>query len=104
MSIIISAYTQNAFCEFLLPAVNNTDSKIILKKNIFSFTDDLVLKLEVVNKEWFLKDTDNYFFTKQQGEKTAPIKNGDILTVREAGGNEISLIVRETECSFSVFI
>ncbi len=103
MSIIISAYTQNAFCEFLLPAVNNTDSEIILKKNIFSFTDDLVLKLEVVNKEWFLKDTDNYFFTKQQGEKTAPIKNGDILTVREAGGNEISLIVRETECSFSVF-
>ncbi|MBQ9136711.1 MAG: type VII secretion protein EssC [Lachnospiraceae bacterium] len=103
MSIILSAYVQNAFCEFLLPAVNNTDTQIVLKKNIFAFSEDVILELEVVEKEWFIKDTDNYYCTKQQGETGSPLKNGDIVTVHEAHGNEISIIVRETECSFSVF-
>ena len=55
MSIILSAYVQNAFCEFLLPAVNNTDTQIVLKKNIFAFSEDVILELEVVEKEWFIK-------------------------------------------------
>lgn len=103
MSIVLSAYTANAFCEFLLPAINNTDTEIVLKKNIFSFADDVVLKLEVVNREWFLRDTDRYHFTMQQGQADTPLENGDILTVHEEHGNKISLIVRETECSFYVF-
>ena len=32
MSIVLSAYSQSAYCEFLLPAVNNTDFGIVLKK------------------------------------------------------------------------
>ncbi len=103
MSIVLSAYTQNAFCEFLLPAVNNTDTEIVLKKSVFDFSNDVVLNLEVVDKGWHIKDTDSYYMTIQQGEEGRPLKNGDILTVHEKNGNEISVIVRETECSFSVF-
>ena len=36
MSIVLSVYVPNALCEFLLPAVNNTDTEIVLKKNINS--------------------------------------------------------------------
>lgn len=103
MGIVISAYVQNAFCEFLLPAVNNTDTEIVLKKNIFAFPEDVVLCLEVVNKEWFFKKTDQYYITKQEGAEDTPLKNGDILTVHVNNGNKISLIIRETKTSFSVF-
>ena len=34
MSLVISVYAKEAFCDFLLPAVNNEDTQIILKKNI----------------------------------------------------------------------
>ena len=93
MGIVISAYVQNAFCEFLLPAVNNTDTEIVLKKNIFAFPEDVVLCLEVVNKEWFFKKTDQYYITKQEGAEDSPLKNGDILTVHVNNGNKISLII-----------
>lgn len=102
MSIVLSAYGQNAFCEFLLPAVNNTDTEIILKKEMFGFVEDLILNLEVVDKEWHIKDTEKYMVTKQYGTEGAPLQNGDILTVKADEG-QLSLIVRETECSFSVF-
>lgn len=103
MSIILSAYTQNAFCEFLLPAVNNTDHEILLKRGIFGLTDDVVLKLEIVNKEWFLKNTEAYYYAAQAGQERGALKDGDILTVFERQGAKISLIVRETEHYFSVF-
>lgn len=103
MSIVLSAYTANAFCEFLLPAINNTDAEIVLKKSIFAFSDDVVLKLEVVNREWFLKSTEKYHFTMQNGQADTPLENGDILTVHAENGSKISLIVRDTECSFYVF-
>ena len=82
MSIVLSAYGQNAFCEFLLPAVNNTDTEIILKKEMFGFVEDLILNLEVVDKEWHIKDTEKYMVTKQYGTEGAPLQNGDILTVK----------------------
>ena len=103
MSIVISAYGQNAFCEFLLPAVNNTDTEILLKKSIFAFPQDLILRLEVVEKAWYIKSTEEYTVTKQSGQENGPLVNGDILIVRDSCGNQVSLIVRETEASFSVF-
>lgn len=103
MSIILSAYMKNAFCEFLLPAVNNADTEIVLKKSVYGFREDLVLNLEIVDREWHIKDTDDYYVTMQQGDVKESLQNGDIRVIHEKYGNEITVIVRETECSFSVF-
>lgn len=117
MSIVLSAYVQSAFCEFLLPAVNNADTEIELQKGIFSLQEDVILHLEVADKEWFLRETEKYTFSTQRVEQGAdtksgqgtrsgngmPLKNGDIITVFEKNGGRISLIVRETEVAFSVF-
>lgn len=103
MSIVISAYGQNAFCEFLLPAVNNTDTELVFKKSMFAFSADLVLQLEVVERAWYIKNTEQYAASKQNGDQSAPLEDGDILMVRDVSGNQVSLIVRETEASFSVF-
>ncbi len=103
MSIVISAYAKTAFCEFLLPAVNNTDTGLELRKNIFSLSEDVVLHLEVVEKEWFLRGTGQYTVSGQGGGEGAPLKDGDIFTIHGRNGERVSLIVRETEVAFSVF-
>ncbi|MCM1540547.1 MAG: type VII secretion protein EssC [Blautia sp.] len=103
MSIVISAYAQAAFCEFLLPAVNNADEEIELQKGIFALPEDVILRLEVVEKQWFLRETEQYTFSRQKGEQGGPLRDGDIFNVSEKRGNRISLIVRETEVAFSVF-
>lgn len=104
MSIVLSVYVPNALCEFLLPAVNNTDTEIVLKKNIFAFAEDVVLRMEVVEKKWFLKKSDSYTISAQNGKDISePLRGGDIYTIYEKHGNEISVIVREAEDSFSVF-
>ncbi len=103
MSIVISAYVQAAFCEFLLPAVNNTDTEIELQRGIFGLQEDVILHLEVVDKEWFLRETEQYTFSKQKGRQGASLQDGDIFIIYERHGGKISLIVRETEVAFSVF-
>lgn len=103
MSIVLSAYVQSAFCEFLLPAINNADTEVELQKGIFSLSEDLILHLEVVEKNWFLRKTEQYTVSRKRGNVDSPLQNDDILTVLDQKGNKISLIVRETEVAFSVF-
>ncbi|MDE6642428.1 MAG: type VII secretion protein EssC [Acetatifactor sp.] len=103
MSIVISAYVQTAFCEFLLPAVNNTDTEIELQRGIFNLPEDVILHLEIVEKEWYLRETEQYTLSRQKGEQGEPLRDGDIFTIYEKRGNRISMIVRETEVAFSVF-
>lgn len=103
MSIVISVYSQNAYCEFLLPAVNNTDLQIVLKKSVFDIPEDVSLALEVVNHEWFLKNTEECNYSLDCNREREPLKDRDILTVLTKNKSHISLVVRETENYFSVF-
>ena len=47
MSTIITVYGRNAFKEFLLPAINNADTSIILAQNVFHLGKNLEILLEV---------------------------------------------------------
>ena len=99
MSIILSAYVPRAFCQFLLPSVNNTDYQIALKKKVYHLSQDFVLKLEVVNNKWFIKATEEYTLEKTQGKETQYLSDGDIWSVRTQDGKKISILVWETtEC------
>lgn len=103
MSIVISVYSQSAYCEFLLPAVNNTDWGIVLKKSVFDIPEDVALALEVINHEWFLKNTEECNYSLDCGHEREPLKDRDILTVLAKNKGQISLVIRETESYFSVF-
>ncbi len=102
MSTVLSVYTKKAFCEFLLPALNNADDEIVLKKNVFGFESDVVLQLEVVDSKWYLKETEDYTFEKQRGSGDQ-MEDGDIIAVNGVGGEKISVIVAEKDNTFSVF-
>ena len=103
MGIVVSVYTQEAFCDFSLPAVINEDANLVLKGSIFNLKKDVVLKLENIDGMWKLFETEVYsFLNNEKKEEYQWLKNG-IVNICTSWGQEITCIVRETEQLFSVF-
>ncbi len=106
MSIILSVHSKNAFRQFLLPALNNSESSIFLDNDIFSLDQDVELKMEVIEHCWhFLPSSDYQIQDTVSREKYdgEDLHDGDLLTVILARKEQISVMVDETDSSFQVF-
>lgn len=106
MSIVLSIYSIKAFKEYLLPAVNNEEYSIILNKDIFRLSKDIKLDLENVNGSWFFIDTKEYCVEEAKTGSNYSGKelcNDALLRVSLTGGEILSVMVEETENSFTVF-
>lgn len=102
MSIVVSIYTNSAFWDYLLPAVNNTNYDLILKGSVFNLEDDIVLNLEIVDGSWNLLKSDEYRIAGVEN-KRKKLENGDIFNLETSCHESISCMVKETEESFCVF-
>lgn len=106
MAYILSVYSANAFKEFLLPAVNDADSSIIITKSIFGLPTDVEISLEIIGNQWFFKKDDNfslvYTSTKEQYGQL-PIQNGDLLTITLSTGHILNIIVKVLDNAFKVY-
>lgn len=102
MGIVLSVYTKNAFCDFLLPAANNEEVFITLKKDIFSLKRDINLRFENVDNVWRMYETEEYAF-QDKADCGYLILCNSVIYLEDENGNEISCIVSETENLFSVF-
>ena len=67
MSIVLSVYSKNAFKEFVLPAVNNTEVTLLLEHYIFQIRSDIQLKLEVLDGEWYFQDMEERIYANSKG-------------------------------------
>ncbi len=59
MSIILSVHSVKAFQEFLLPPINNAEESIFLDGDVFSVRKDVELLLEVIDKRWRFRESDD---------------------------------------------
>ncbi|WP_349943940.1 type VII secretion protein EssC [Lacrimispora sp. BS-2] len=105
MSVVLSVYSESAFKEYLLPAINNANTSIVLPKKIFGLRDEIELELEVLDNQWRLTNLDvNYQVTKKtEAYFNQFLKDKDLLTVTDRWGVQVSLVVREVQSSFAVF-
>ncbi|MGI6010694.1 MAG: type VII secretion protein EssC [Ruminococcus sp.] len=104
MAFIISVYSEEAFKEILLPALNNADSSVILYKDVFRLKEDLVLPMEVMDHRWrFLYSPDYKIQKEGQDYIGRVIQNRDVLNLTLREGKRLSLLVKETRNSFAVF-
>ncbi len=104
MSFIISVYSEEAFKEILLPAINNADSSVTLYKNVFGLREDLNLSMEVMEHQWRFQPNSNYRIIKDgKNYEQQTIRNNDVLTLIDTEGKHLSILVKETDNSFSVF-
>ncbi len=104
MSVILSLYSQAVYKEFLLPAVNNADHSVILNKNTFGLKEDIILKMEIVDHQWHFLESSSYSIYKDKVpfyNKT--IHHKDMLLLTDQWGKQLTILVKETQNSFSVY-
>ena len=63
MGFVLSVYSKNAFKEFVLPAVNNTEITLPLEHYIFQNRDDIGLKMEVIDGNWYFRNGEDSIYT-----------------------------------------
>lgn len=105
MGFILSVYSINAFKEFLLPAIDNADSSIMVGKSIFALPEDVIIPLEIVGGQWFIRKKKFYLtYTVSGANYTGhPLVNGDLLTLTLPEGHILNIIVKEVRDSFIVY-
>ena len=104
MSTNLSVYCKSAFKEFLLPAVNNANSSIILAKGVFGLNQDLEIPMEVIEHKWSFISSDRYTLTCDNASVfERDIKDGDLIKLCIGDMNLISILVRESDSYFSVY-
>ncbi len=106
MSIILSVHSKNAFRQFLLPALNNSESSIFLDNDIFSLDQDVELKMEVIEHCWHFLSSSDYqiqYTVSREKYDGEDLHDGDLMTVILVNKEQISVMVDETDSSFQVF-
>ena len=105
MGFILSVYSINAFKEFLLPAIDNADSSITVGKSIFALPEDIIIPLEILGGQWFIRKRDFYLTYTVSGTSYTgqPLTNGDLLTLILPEGHILNIIVKEIRDSFIVY-
>ncbi len=104
MNYIISVYTENAFQEYILPSVNNTDHYITLRSSYYGICNDVRLELEIINGVWFIKKNALYTIdiTETQNNRYR-LENGLKLSLTTSDMDEIILFVDESDSVFHAF-
>lgn len=104
VSIVLTVYSARAFKTYLLPAVDNTNEEIVLSKNLFNIPQNYILYMEVINRVWsFLPTSDYSLVCADKLYFGCPIADGDIVRLQSAEGNQISIVVNDTDRLFSVY-
>lgn len=104
MSVILSLYSQSVYKEFLLPAVNNADHSVILNKSTYGLLEDIVLKMEIVDHQWHFLESESYSIYKNNTPYYRQrIRHKDMLVLTDKWGKQLTILVKETQNSFSVY-
>lgn len=106
MSCVLLVYSTKAFKEYLLPAIDNADFILTLQGRLFEFLEDVEIPMEIMDGKWrILQDEAGHFHYAATKEDYvgAPLKNGDILLTTLKNGIQLSMIVKETDNSFTVY-
>ena len=51
MNTVISVYTAKAYKEFVLPNINNSNYSVILEKDVYSLSKDIVINFDIIEND-----------------------------------------------------
>lgn len=107
MSYILSVYSKAALKEILLPAADNADYELNIAGNLFGYSEDYIIPMEILQGEWhFVRRHGLYriVYTQTASEYGGePIRNQDMFTITFDDGNQLFVIMLETNRSFVVY-
>ncbi|MBR2886443.1 MAG: type VII secretion protein EssC, partial [Clostridia bacterium] len=77
MNTVISVYTAKAYKEFVLPNINNSNYSVILEKDIYSLSKDIVINFDIIENVWRILSGKAYSIKKDSDYiDFAEVKNG----------------------------
>ena len=100
MNLILAVYSKNAFKEYMLPQINNTDHTIMLMKDDFGLEEDVHLRLEVISSQWKLKASSAYrIFDGDRICNSKELKGNTFFRI-DIGNEDLSVIVTSVAQAF----
>lgn len=102
MSVVLSVYSQSASKEFVLPAIHNAETVIVVDRKIFDLRESLELRLEKVDYKWSFLPSGDYSIQKN-GEAEYELVDQANYIVTSRYGEVLSIIVQEKETSFAAY-
>lgn len=104
MSLILSAYSQDSFKEFNLPAINNSDYELTIKKDQLGIRGDIKVAMEIVDNQWTMKTQGRYkLFVDGVRYDSVDLLNGLVVDLENREGDQISLVVSDAASPFHAF-
>lgn len=106
MGFVLWIHTAQAYKKYPLPAVNNTNYSIILKKETFQLTSDMELSMEIVDGRWVFVETGAYFLRDSVTKGSyfgRELQDQDMLSLVLPGNETLNVLVSRTDSSFCVF-
>ncbi|MDO5415639.1 MAG: type VII secretion protein EssC [Lachnospiraceae bacterium] len=101
MSVVLSVYSQSAYKEFVLPAIHNAETVLVLDRKIFHLREDLELRLEVVDEKWSFLPSPNLRIQAAEGVRgDLRLKNQANYRIESVRGEVLSTIVQIKPTSF----
>lgn len=101
--MILVVYGTDVYKEYLLPNIVNTDYSVTLEAGIFHLKEDLELLLEVEEKGWKFRKSEDYQLTRVNGQGEGDyLTHGEIVTIFTRRGGKMHLIVTDTNLGFLV--
>src|SRR5699024_6374439 len=103
MNIVLSVYSRNAYKEFVLPAVVNTRTTLVVRRDVFGLAENLNLNLENEDGIWFFAQDNNPGLVDPQNRERHELRDGDHFLYQSNGQTLVYLVVEYTAHRFESF-
>lgn len=103
MNIVLSVYSRNAYKEFVLPAVVNTRTTLVVRRDVFGLAENLNLNLENEDGIWFFAQDNNPGLVDPQNRERHELRDGDHFLYQSNGQTVVYLVVEYTAHRFESF-
>lgn len=96
MGLVIEVYTQGAFKEYVMPAINNADYSIVLNKNYFDLSQDIRMDFEIINQVWKVRAGTGYriYSGDMELQEDMTLEGSEMLRILTEDRKQINLIVK----------
>lgn len=101
MSVVLSIYSQYAYKEYVLPAVRNEETILVIERGTFRLSRDVELRLENIDGRWIVRGAAGaHIVSKGYNTLDRKLVNGANYLITTSEQDELWVIVTEKETSF----
>ena len=105
MSYVLTIYSKEIYQDFILPAIDNADYTIVLQQKIFSLSDDVLVRMEIVDGEWRFVQGENYRIVKNgKSYIRKGLHNGEALNLELFNTLNFAVMIQEKTGGFTVYL